>query len=260
MTLLKRALAHPLTRDLDIDDPRTTNVRRSIVRTKPFLRRIYEEWYRILASRLPPGSGLLVEIGSGGGFMHDFVPALVTTDIFPCEGIDLVVDARQLPFGDSSVRGVLMTNVLHHVPEPTRFLSEAARCVRPGGSLLMVEPWNTPWSRTVYRQLHHEPFDPSGGWSFPESGPLSGANGALPWILFRRDAATFSARHPQWCIATARPLMPLAYLASGGVSMRSFLPGWCYGGFRRLESLLPSDLAGMFAFIELVRTEITWER
>lgn len=258
--MLKRILAHPLTRDLDIDDPRTTEVRRSIVRTKPFLRRIYAEWYGILASRLPPGPGLLVEIGSGGGFMRDFVPALVTTDVFPCEGIDLVVDARRLPFEDSSVRGILMTNVLHHVPEPTRFLGEAARCVRPGGSLLMVEPWNTPWSRTVYRHLHHEPFDPSGGWSFPESGPLSGANGALPWILFSRDAAEFSVRHPQWRIATARPLMPLAYLASGGVSMRSFLPGWCYGGFRRLESLLPSDLAGMFAFIELVRTDIAWER
>jgi hypothetical protein len=37
-------------------------------------------------------------------------------------------------------------------------------------------------------------------WSFPAVGPLSGANGALPWILFERDRARFEREFPQWVI------------------------------------------------------------
>jgi len=50
---LKRWLEHPLTRGLDLDDPRTTYLRRQILATKPFLRRIYEEWYAAIARSLP---------------------------------------------------------------------------------------------------------------------------------------------------------------------------------------------------------------
>ena len=82
-----------------------------------------------------------------------------------------------------------MTNVLHHLPQPGRFFDEAAGCVRPGGVVAMVEPWNTAWSRWVYRHhLHHETFLPAAAdWEVPRGGPLSAANGALPWILFARD-------------------------------------------------------------------------
>jgi len=40
--------------------------------------------------------------------------------------------------------------------------------------------------------LHHEPFNArSEHWRFDSSGPLSGANGALAWIVFRRDRRRF---------------------------------------------------------------------
>jgi hypothetical protein len=35
--LLKKWLSHPLTRGLDIDNPQTTELRRQIIRSKPFL-------------------------------------------------------------------------------------------------------------------------------------------------------------------------------------------------------------------------------
>src|SRR5262244_3270831 len=64
---------------------------------------------------------------------------------------------------------------------------QATRCVRLGGVVAMIEPWVTPWSRFVYTRLHHEPFQPEAEqWEFPVRRPRSGANGALPYIIFVR--------------------------------------------------------------------------
>jgi hypothetical protein len=38
--MIKSVLAHPLTRGLDIDDPRTTGLHREIIQSKRFLRKI----------------------------------------------------------------------------------------------------------------------------------------------------------------------------------------------------------------------------
>src|SRR4051812_34430393 len=182
---LRHRLTHPLVRGLSIDDPRTTALRLQIIREKPFLRQIYHEWYTALAAAVPPREkipGGALELGSGAGFMHEYLPGLITSDIFPCPGVQMVVDARAMPFADNSLRAIVMTDVLHHIPDVRTFFTDAARCVRPGGVITMSEPWVTPFSRLIYTRLHHEPFRPDApDWSFPSTGPLSGANGALPW-------------------------------------------------------------------------------
>jgi 2-polyprenyl-3-methyl-5-hydroxy-6-metoxy-1,4-benzoquinol methylase len=48
-----------------------------------------------------------------------------------------------------SLRGIVMTNVLHHIPDARAFLKEAARCLHPGGVIAMIEPWVSPWSRLI---------------------------------------------------------------------------------------------------------------
>jgi hypothetical protein len=155
---------------------------------------------------------------------------------------------------EASVDGIVMTDVLHHIPDCSSFFCEAARVTRPGGRVVMIEPWNTTWSRWIYQQLHHEPFEPEAReWQFPISGPLSGANGALPWIIFQRDRTLFEARHPQWRIECIRPMMPLAYVLSGGMSLRSFLPGWMYSPVRWVERRWYEASRAMFAMITLKR-------
>jgi SAM-dependent methyltransferase len=258
MGALTRWLEHPLTRGLDIDDPRTTHLRRRILAGKPFLRRIYEEWYRAIASSLPPGTGAVLELGAGAGFLADFVPGLVRSEVFHTPGIDLVLDGLALPFRDRSLRGIAMTNVLHHLPRPLRFFAEAARAVRPGGVVTMIEPWVTSWSRWVYTRLHHEPFLPEAReWEIPAGGPLSGANGALPWILFQRDRERFEREAPDWRVRSIAPIMPFRYLVSGGVSLRALTPAASYPlwkGFERALSPLAGHLA-MFAHVALERRD-----
>jgi hypothetical protein len=150
-----------------------------------------------------------------------------------------------------------MTDVLHHLPQPRRFFSEAARCVRSGGVIVMIEPWVTPWSRLIYTKLHHEPFRPEATeWEFPPSGPLSGANGALPWILFERDRTQFEQEFPQWRIQLIKPMMPFRYLISGGVSMRSLMPGWTFSSWRRLEWLFQPWMKSWAMFVQIVLRKV----
>ena len=254
--MVKQWLVHPLLRGLDVDDPRTTTVRRQIIQDNRFLRQIYAEWYASLAACLPPGAGHVLELGSGAGFLSDVVPHSITSEIFWCEHIQVVVDGRRLPLATGVLRAILMTDVLHHVPDVRAFFAEAARCVRPGGIIALIEPWVTRWSKVIYTRLHHEPFRPlTPDWDFPAHGPLSSANGALPWIVFERDRAQFEREFPQWRIDTLKPLMPFRYLVSGGVSLRALMPGWSFGAWRGLEKMFEPWMKtwAMFALIVLRR-------
>jgi SAM-dependent methyltransferase len=249
---VKRWLAHPLTKGLSVDDPRTTAFRREIILQKIFLKSIYQEWYKLIIKTLPQ-DGTILEIGSGAGFFGQMSSRIITSEVFPSPGVDLVLDGRNLPFSEGDLAAIAMTDVLHHMPNVEVFFKEAARCIRPGGCITMIEPWNTPWAKWVYSNLHPEPFETTSGWNIPQTGPLSGANGALPWIIFKRDRARFEKEFPMWDIKVLRPLMPLSYLLSGGVSMRSLLPGIAFPIFRRLEKILGEQRHGMFALIVLVR-------
>lgn len=254
--VLRRILAHPLTASLDLDDPATTELRKQIISSKPFLKAIYDEWYGMLLRSLPAGEGEVLELGSGAGYCADVVPGLITSELFPCRGIKVVLDAQRLSFADSSLRAIVMTNVLHHIPDVSRFFHDAIRCLRTGGKILMIEPWVTWWSRIVYQHLHHEPFDPDAKeWAFAGEGPLSGANGALPWILFVRDRGEFEKAFPQLDIERVTPFLPLRYLVSGGVAMRSLMPGFMHGAWASLERALAPQMSrlGMFAFVSLRR-------
>lgn len=250
---IRNFLAHPLTKGLDIDDPDTTALRLQIVRSKPFLLQIYREWYQLIASNFNETDQVL-ELGSGAGFMKEYLPKLITSELFETPGVDRVLDAHQMDVGNACLDGIVMTDVLHHIPDCDLFFHEALRVLKPGGKLVMIEPWYTPWSGFVYKNFHHEPFEPdAASWKFPAKGPLSSANGAIPWMVFKRDHGIFEARYPELRVEYLRPLMPLVYLLSGGIATRNLLPGWFYPLVRFLERHLQEPRWGMFAYIVVKR-------
>jgi SAM-dependent methyltransferase len=253
---MAKLLSHPLTRGLDLDSPETTALRRRIMSEKAFLRRLYVEWYGLIRANLPPVEGEVLELGSGAGFMDSFIDGLITSEVFPTPGARVVLDGSRLPFPSASLRAIVMTDVFHHIATPRAFLMEARRALAAGGRIVMIEPWVTRWSRFVYRRFHHEPFEPEASrWEFPSSGPLSGANGALPWIVFERDHAILEREFPELRVATIRPLMPMAYLWSGGVGLRALAPGFAYRPWRALEGAVAAieRATAMFALVVVER-------
>lgn len=253
MILTRRILEHPLTRGLDIDHPATTDLRRRILAEKPFLRALYREWYARLRASVPEGQGAVVELGAGAGFFDETLPATLRSDVLLVPGIDFVADGHCMPLRDRSCRALVMTNVLHHLRSPTSFFAEASRCLRPGGVLATIEPWVTPWSSWIYRRFHHEPFDPAAQeWSLDGGGPLSGANGAMAWLVFARDRLRFARENPELRIRRVSPLMPVSYLLSGGVSRRALAPGASFRLVRACERVWPALERATAMFAEIV--------
>lgn len=241
-----------------LDDPgRISEIRAAIAR-KRSLRRFYERNYRRYGEVLArcPGTGTALELGSGGGFAKEAVPGLTTSDVLPYEGVDMVVDGTRLPFRSEALRFIGMTNVLHHVPDVELFFAEAERCLKPGGRTLIVDQHVGLLTRFILKYLHHEPYDPDAAeWRFRSEGPLSGANGALAWIVFVRDRQRFSRLFPRLAVAGYRPHTPLSYWLSGGLKRWNLVPGWATGAADALDALLlrcSEDLAS-FADVELVR-------
>jgi len=237
---------------MDLDDSETTLLRRQIIQDKPLLKNIYEDWYGNICTQLPVIDGPVLEIGTGAGFLKSYIPDLITSDVMPIQGNDVTCNAEQLPFSDRCLRAIVMVNVMHHISHPIFFFKEAERCVRPGGVIIMVEPWVTCWSKIIYGKLHHEPFDPeSPCWTLPESGPLSGGNDALPWIIFQRDNERFNT-NTAWRVEKIVKTMPFRYLLCGGISMRNLLPAFMIRPITALENSLSPQMMSKVAMFALV--------
>ena len=76
----------------------------------------------------------------------------------PIKGIDLVVDALNLPDFDEKLSAIVLVNVLHHIADPQSFLLDARKKIKTGGRIIMIEPWVTPWSRLILRLLAPRTF------------------------------------------------------------------------------------------------------
>jgi SAM-dependent methyltransferase len=177
----------------DLDDPHNIYYLRRVILRKPFLRNVYLSFYNVFTEVIgsTPMEGDIIELGSGAGFLKKIIPTVITSDIIPYEGIDLIFSGLEMPFKNDSIRAFLMIDVLHHIKDCRLFFKEMQRCLKVGGKIVMIEPANTWFSRFIYTKFHHEPFEPLGDWGFEEGGPLSGANMAIPYIIFDRDIKQF---------------------------------------------------------------------
>ena len=239
----------------NLDDPQNIHILRGIIRRKPFLFKTYQKFYQDLLLRIKTISknGKVVELGSGASFLKEYNSQIITSDVLPYEGVDLVFSALDIPFENSSLSAIVMVDVLHHIKDSRQFFREAERCLQNGGKIVMIEPANTCWSSFIYRNFHHEPFKPRGEWGFEEGGPLSGANMAIPWIIFYRDRELFQSEFPHLIVRDLKIHTPLTYLISGGLSLKQLLPSELYGFVRLIEWLLSpfNSYLGMFLTIEL---------
>ncbi len=79
----------------------------------------------------------------------------------------------------------------------------------------------------------------------------------MPWVIFSRDRAEFEKDFPLWRIERVVPIMPIRYLLSGGVSLRSLAPGWSFGFWRMVEKAMSPLMTkcAMFTCIVLRRVE-----
>lgn len=203
-----------------------------------------------------PTQGLAIELGAGAGFAKSLISDLITTDIEPYPGVDQVLDATHLPYRDESLRFIGMLNVFHHISKVEAFFQEAQRCLLPGGRIFLIDQHPGWINYPILKYFHHEPFHPEAtAWEFSSTGPLSGANGALAWMVFVRDRHLFQQRFPDLSILQYRPHSPLRYWLTGGLKNWSMLPEWAWplATLADRSLLALSNQFGSFVDVELVK-------
>ncbi len=224
---------------------------------RPFVRELYGEWFGMIASWLAPGDGPTVELGCGIGSFKEFRPATIATDVSSSPWTDAVVDAERQPYDTASVANLVAVDVVHHLPRPARCLREVARVLRPGGRLVMVEPYCSPLSTRLYRAFHHELTDPAVD-PFGDDGHSSDrpfdSNQALPTLLFWRRLDEFERRFPELEVVARERFALLRYPLSGGLTKRPLIAPSLRRPAAALERAL-APLAPLMAFRCLVALE-----
>lgn len=238
----------------NIDAVITTIRHSEIIQSKPLLKDFYKSCYHFFKCNSDLGDKKIrVELGAGAGFVKSVMPEVLTSDVVQLPDIDLICRGESMPFADNSVDNFYMMNVFHHVPDVSRLLAEISRCLVTSGSLIMVEPANTLFSRLIYKYFHHEPFlSQQIDWQLPEGGGrLSNANGALAWMVFKRDKEIFDKLYPSLCLEMYDEFCPLSYLLSGGLSSIQFIPGRLGSFISLLERAIEpiNSFSGMFVKI-----------
>lgn len=209
-------------------------------KNRKLLREIYHRYFQEMIdnfARLPDRStGRVLEIGGGSGNFKAYFPHCISSDIVPTRLVDLALDATLLPFPDNSLDNIVMQDVLHHVPYPLAFFAEAQRALRPGGRIVMTEPYASPLFRLACKMGHPEPVDKRVEL-FPDSpqkpDPVAfkgegafASNQAIPTVLFYRDLKKFQTRFPRLRIAKRFRRSRFVYPLSGGFSGKQLLPNF----------------------------------
>ena len=243
---------------LDGIDARLAEHRR-IWDSKATLRAVYADYHRRLEAICPPGP--LLDIGGGSAHFKDYRKSVISLDVLPFPGIDVIADAHEMPFPDGYFAAIVMLDVLHHLQRPLDFFREAVRVLRPRGRLAMIEPSMSFVARQFYQRFHQERVDMTAD-VFAEGVGQSGddpfdSNQALPALLFGtgQARAEFEKTLPALKIISTEWLSLFVYPLSGGFKPWSLWPSKLVGPALRVEHVLLPFLGPLLAFRVMIVLE-----
>ena len=136
----------------------------------------------------------VLDVGAGGVEYSALFPNRTTFDIDPARHPDIVGDAADMPFEDSSYEVIICSEVFEHLPDPQKVVGELRRVLKPGGLLVLTTRFAFPvhdapgdyWRFTAYGlQLLFK------GWEIEsleaETGPFGTIAVLLQRIMFQTD-------------------------------------------------------------------------
>jgi SAM-dependent methyltransferase len=182
--------------------------------------------YYVVAAHDAAGSDLVLDIGCGAGHDLELLAGfgIGSIGIDPSRALLAAADAKvrpltprpallradgaAIPFRSGTFGGCRIERVLQHVGDPAIVLSEAARCLRPGGLLTVFEPdWTT-------LRIPSDQFGDDATWLANVKQPEIGAT---LWDLVERAGCDVLDRVEELSVWTSLPLAERLISVSAGV-------------------------------------------
>jgi SAM-dependent methyltransferase len=215
---------------------------REIWKRKEVLRKVYGSFYNLFKKHLRNSEeGQHLELGSGSGQIKEFLPNCMTSDLFENPWVDRKESAYKLSFPDAALDNVVMMDVFHHLRYPGLSLEEFWRVLKPGGRILIIDPYISALGAVVYGVFHKEPVDFFGPieWK-PKARSFTldyyAAQGNLSRIFFTERK--WREKLQGWTIVRRQRFSFFTYIASGGFTGRQLYPAWAYKPLRLLDRIL----------------------
>ena len=155
----------------------------------------------------------------------DISPKLIAIGQAKYPDIEFVEgDVERLPFPDASLDGVLLSGLVHHLPDPSRCAAELFRVLRPGGRFVAFDPNRMNPFMWLYRD-RSSPFYSSVGVTENER-PVLAREAAK---VFRRAGFTVGTdylsnlRYRYVASAKVRWLLPIYNVIEGALFAPPFM-------------------------------------
>lgn len=102
----------------------------------------YDADVEAVLQRVERAGGMALDCGAGWRSVTR--ERVITTEIHPYPGTDVLAVGQRLPFADGIFDAVLSLHVLEHVSNPFVCANELMRVLKPGGTLLAITPMIVP--------------------------------------------------------------------------------------------------------------------
>lgn len=117
--------------------------------------------FKYLYKQLPKMRGKLLDVGCGNGPFKYLVDRnhcqYIGIDIAGAGNFDynnseiIIFDGENIPFEDNSYENIICTEVIEHLPNPEKIISEMYRVLKVNGICIVTIPWSA--------RVHFAPYD-----------------------------------------------------------------------------------------------------
>jgi len=227
--------------------------------------RVYLTWLFQEVNKNLEGDYIL-EVGAGAGISRKFLSLknLIQTDLlfFPKSGVKSKVDAQNLPFRDNFFDSAFAVDAIHHIPKPHLAILELCRVVKPGGVVVIVEPYVSFFSYLFYKLFHFE----NTTWKYQiniDSDSVSnlaseGEQSVLQALLNNQNFINLLKNNPSKLVTICHKyISPISFLLTGGLTRPIPISNKIISAAIKFESYIPQVILQFIAFRQILILRIS---
>jgi ubiquinone/menaquinone biosynthesis C-methylase UbiE len=167
------------------------------------------------------------------------------------------IDASNLPFSNNQFDCAFSIDALHHISKPIDALIELIRVVKPGGKVILVEPYVSFLSYFVYKLFHEE--NTSWRYKIPLSGQTvseeasAGEQGVLQAILLsKKILSLIQTSTEKELVFKKQYFSPVSFFATGGLTNPFSVSNRFIALLLDIEKKLPSRILKLVSARQIV--------